>query len=327
MKQIISIQLLFIISIVTYSQDIDKYFGLTNEARELFRSGDFSQSGLKFYESQTIAGIKPRFEDYYDAACSWALSNKTDSAFNQLLLGIDKYNYTQVDELKKDTCLTSLHNDSRWSELITKVETNKQDSEKKVDNYLAAILDTIYHDDQGCREKWIEVEKKYGYNSEEAKAMSRKVREIDSINTIKVTAIIDTYGWLGKDVVGEKGNTTIFLVIQHADTITQKKYLPIMREAVKNNNARPKDLALLEDRVGLYMNNLQVYGSQLFRDPSGVERYCVRPLIDPENVNKKRYEVGLGSIEEYVNFFGCSWSIERYYKILPLVVDQEKIAL
>ncbi len=72
----------------------------------------------------------------------------------------------------------------------------------------------------------------------------------DSKNLLIVKEIIDTKGWLGPDVIGEKGNTTLFLVIQHADPATQEKYLPVLRKAVQEGNAAPQDLALLEDRTG-----------------------------------------------------------------------------
>lgn len=53
------------------------------------------------------------------------------------------------------------------------------------------------------------------------------------------------------EVVGNKGSTTLFLVIQHADLGTQVKYLPMVREAVKQHKAQASNLALLEDRVAL----------------------------------------------------------------------------
>jgi hypothetical protein len=62
---------------------------------------------------------------------------------------------------------------------------------------------------------------------------------------------LDKYGWLGADVVGGQGNSTLFLVIQHSDQATQEKYLPMMREAVKNGKAQGSSLALLEDRAAL----------------------------------------------------------------------------
>ncbi len=44
----------------------------------------------------------------------------------------------------------------------------------------------------------------------------------DSLNLQKISQILDKYGWVGAEKVGEKANQTLFLVIQHADLKTQK---------------------------------------------------------------------------------------------------------
>ena len=72
----------------------------------------------------------------------------------------------------------------------------------------------------------------------------------DSINLIKVMKILDERGWLGKNVVGTQGNQTLFLVIQHADLEYQQKYLPMMREAVKDGNANPANQCGQGPRAG-----------------------------------------------------------------------------
>ncbi|MEZ5038583.1 MAG: DUF6624 domain-containing protein [Saprospiraceae bacterium] len=71
-------------------------------------------------------------------------------------------------------------------------------------------------------------------------------------------------GWLGADVIGNQGNSTLFLVIQHADIETQEKYLPMMRDAVSKGNARASSLALLEDRVALRKGEKQIFSTQSF---------------------------------------------------------------
>ena len=133
----------------------------------------------------------------------------------------------------------------------------------------------------------------------------------DSINVSKVSSILDKHGWLGEDVIGPQGNSTLFLVIQHANLATQEKYLPMMREAVKLRKAWSSNLALLEDRVALKRGNKQRYGSQIGQNPN-TGSYYVLPLEDPENVDKRRAEVHLPPLREYVSRWGIIWSIERY---------------
>ena len=71
---------------------------------------------------------------------------------------------------------------------------------------------------------------------------------------------------ISKEVVGQTGNSTLFLVIQHSDSATQEKYLPILKKAVKQNKASPGDLALLIDRLSVAKHGYQIYGSQVHED-------------------------------------------------------------
>ncbi len=142
----------------------------------------------------------------------------------------------------------------------------------------------------------------------------QKINEIDSVNLVKVKKILDERGWLGDDVIGSQGNTTLFLVIQHSDQKTQEQYLPMMREAVKKGNARPSSLALLEDRVALGQGKKQTYGSQIGYDDGGA---YVLPLDDPDHVDERRASVGLGKLQDYVSQWNITWEAEEYKKKLP----------
>ena len=84
----------------------------------------------------------------------------------------------------------------------------------------------------------------------------------------------------------------------------------MMSEAVKKRNAIPSSLALLEDRVALRQGNRQIYGSQIGRDKE-TGAYFVSPLIDPENVDKRRAKVGLGTLADYVGHWDVTWNIEK----------------
>jgi hypothetical protein len=111
-------------------------------------------------------------------------------------------------------------------------------------------------------------------------------------------------------------------VIQHADIATQQKYLPMMREAVKKGNARPSSLALLEDRVLLRTGKNQIYGSQIGTDPKTNLNY-VLPLDDPENVDKRRAEVELQPLADYISHWNLTWDVEAYKKQLPDLIEKE----
>ena len=178
---------------------------------------------------------------------------------------------------------------------------------------LASILDTIHQEDQKYREGLDTIYKKYGWDSKETKDVWKIINEKDSINLIKVEKILAEYGWLGADIVGKQGNKTLFLVIQHANLQTQIKYLPMFREAVKNGKAEGGSLATMEDRVLISQGEKQIYGSQLAGDYK-TKLYVLSPMIDPDNVDKRRAEVGLEPIAEYLKIFDVTWDVEKFKK-------------
>lgn len=174
---------------------------------------------------------------------------------------------------------------------------------------LAARLDTIYQQDQGSRTKLDSLQKKFGWESEQVQSLLPSMMTQDSLNLIELKKIIDTYGWLGPDEVGTRGASTIFLVIQHADSLTQVTYFPIMQQAVKKGKAKPQDLALLEDRILTKQGKEQVYGSQVRINEAG--KFEFFPIKDELNVNKRRATVGLGPLEEYAKYFNINYILPK----------------
>lgn len=192
----------------------------------------------------------------------------------------------------------------------------QEKAEANLDKPLVAILDTIFQEDQGLRRQVNDLEEKYGRDSDEVNVLWESIAEKDSINLAKVQKILDERGWLGPNVIGNQGNATLFLVIQHAELPIQEKYLPTMRQAVKKGNASANRLALLEDRVALRQGKRQIYGSQIGRDQETGEFY-VSPLDDPDNVDKRRAEVGLGRLQDYISNWNLKWEVEKYKTQLP----------
>lgn len=129
----------------------------------------------------------------------------------------------------------------------------------------------------------------------------------DSLNLLRVTAILDSAGWLSAEEVGDRGNQALFLVLQHADRqpAVQARYLPIMREAVAEGRARPHELAMLEDRVAVNSGHPQIYGSQIgWKDG----KPFMQPIEDEARVNERRAAVGLEPLERYAERFGLQWT-------------------
>lgn len=186
------------------------------------------------------------------------------------------------------------------------------------------VLIQVDIDDQKYRNEMDAVQEKYGGDSKETKDLFKNMGISDSLNLIIAEKIIDKYGWLGADEIGNQANTALFMVIQHNDLKTQEKYLPVIREAVRNGKAKASDLALLEDRVALQEGRSQIYGSQLSWNLK-TNTYIILPIIDPDNLDKRRAAVGLMAYADYLKGLNIMWNLEQYKKDLPEIEKQFKL--
>ncbi|MBT2621972.1 MULTISPECIES: DUF6624 domain-containing protein [Chryseobacterium] len=322
MKKTILVFIIILTTNFSFGQSVPKeYHDKVKTAESLYNAKEFRNSADRYSEAFKSNGWQGSINDRYNAACSWALASVPDSAFFQLNRVAAKY--TNYNHITTDTDLNSLHADIRWKPLLEKIKQNKDKAEANLNKPLVEMLSNIYIEDQKYRKEIDGIEKKYGQNSKEIKDHWKMIDEKDSLNLIEVKKILDKYGWVGPDVVGGQGSTTLFLVIQHADLATQEKYLPMMRDAVKNGKAQGSSLALLEDRVALRQGKKQIYGSQIGRDQQ-TQVYFVSPLEDPDNVDKRRAEVGLPPLAEYVSNWQIKWDVEQYKKELPKLEEKTK---
>jgi len=189
---------------------------------------------------------------------------------------------------------------------------------KRSGRYEASLADTlteIYHSDQGIRARYFDTADEFGWHADTTIKIGQIMWHQDSLNLLFVDSLLHARGWLGKEVIGQRGNQTLFLVIQHANDSIRARYLPLMRDAVKKGNAQIRDLALLEDRVALAQGRKQVYGSQIESDEKG--HTFVAPMIEPDQVDKRRKAVGLNSMSENLKRFNMKWDAETYKKMLP----------
>jgi hypothetical protein len=309
---------------IIFGQDIPKvYYDLVHKADSLYKSNDYKNAASSYSEAFQTIGWKGTSNDRYGAACCWALANVPDSAFFSLYRIATLMDYPYYGAIMSDVDLESLHRDSRWDPLVQIIKANRDKAEPNRNKQLVDLLDTIYIEDQIYRKQSKKIEAKFGFNSNQMETHWALIQKTDSVNLIKVTVILDSYGWLGPDSIGEQGSKTLFLVIQHSELAIQEKYLPLMRDAVQKGKAKGYDLALLEDRVALRNNKKQIYGSQIGRDTETLQ-YYVSPLEDPDNVDKRRTTVGLGPLAEYVSRWGIKWDVEQYKKELPNIESRRK---
>jgi len=286
-----------------------------------YRAKDYKGS-VVYYEKAFKIEHKSS-SDLYNGACAAALNHDDEKAFKWLDLAIDN-GYENIVHIKIDNDLESLHNKKEWTKTLDKLQKQIDILSANYDKPLQKELLEIYTEDQGIRGDFMKIYKDPNSDKKKIDSIGKLMRKKDSINLIKVIKILDEKGWVGKDVVGAQANQTLFLVIQHSDLKYQQKYLPMMREAVKKGNANPGNLAYLEDRVALREGRRQIYGSQSSKNKM-TNKLHISPMIDPDNVDKRRAEVGLGTMAEYAAKMNIEWNLEAYKKELPEIEKLENI--
>ena len=147
-------------------------------------------------------------------------------------------------------------------------------------------------EDEGLREELqSEGSLENGYHAE-LEAMHEK-------HAARLEAIVGEHGWPGIALVGERGATAAWLVAQHAvgEPALMRRALKLMALAATRNDIPRWQLAMLTDRICLFEGKPQRYGTQFDWDENG-ELNPFPEIENPEEVDGRRAEVGLGPLEQ-----------------------------
>jgi hypothetical protein len=280
------------------------------EARRLYQAKDYAQALQAFAEG--LQAESTRAKDLVAGAGAAAALGERDLALRWLRLAMAK-GWKMTPRVSSNPDFAALHDTDEWKQLVAAMPSHAARVSEGTDKGLQAKLVAILEEDQKYRLQLDDVEKTFGRNSKELRQLWKTIEEKDKVNLLTVTKILDENGWLGPETVGSDGSDALFLVIQHADHATQLKYLPLMRDAVKNKKAEASSLALLEDRVAIGEGRRQIYGSQIRRD-EGTGSYRVLPLEDPDHVDQRRASVGLSPLSDYVAHWAITWDVEAFKK-------------
>ena len=179
-----------------------------------------------------------------------------------------------------------------------KSDSEQQKTEPKLPNISKELKERVARD-QKAREAMIKsMQQNASGGFKIDSGIMNELTAIDKENTAWLEKQIETHGWLGKSLVGKSGAHDAWLLVQHADLNLnfQKKCLDLMSK-MPTGEVSPVDIAYLTDRVLSAEGKPQRYGTQC-ETVDGKAK--VKNVEDPENLNKRRAELGLEPIEEYL---------------------------
>lgn len=129
------------------------------------------------------------------------------------------------------------------------------------------------------------------------------IAQMDEFHLTKMKQILLQYGWITISKFGQDADRQAWLLVQHADhdPLFQAGCLYILSCLIDKGETNKKNYAYLYDRVALKFQSLgmkQRYGTQLSLGNKEFELLPYEGSI--EEINRKRSEVGLPPLEEYL---------------------------
>jgi hypothetical protein len=121
----------------------------------------------------------------------------------------------------------------------------------------------------------------------------------DEQNLAWIKQFIQTNGYPGKTMVGEKYAEVAWLVLQHGGQDDLKMFLPLIKDAYLHGEIDPLCYAKSKDRVLIGENRAQLYGTQLSFD-SKIQTHSIYKIRFDRMVNTRRKKLGLEDVESYL---------------------------
>jgi len=176
------------------------------------------------------------------------------------------------------------------------------------DSTLSKIIDSLEFEDQKWRILLRQINNKE-IDSLSSEFVGQQIKLTDSLNFIQIHALFSQHGYLGYDKIGIESSHNFWLLVQHADKHPefQDSVLVTMKIEADKGNSSLSDYAYLLDRVKVNTGQAQIYGTQMTIN-SDKTSFEPKTVIDPDKLNERRKQVGLNTIEEYIQIMN-----ERYY--------------
>jgi len=127
------------------------------------------------------------------------------------------------------------------------------------------------------------------------------MEQIDRQNLALVLEHLPPEGWYLKSQQGIEVATTAFLVIQHSDIETWRRFVPVLEALVPLGEVDGASFGLMYDRLALAEGRPQRYGSQMACIQG---KWQVQNLEAPDAVNQRRRDMGFAqTLEDYEAMF------------------------
>jgi hypothetical protein len=143
--------------------------------------------------------------------------------------------------------------------------------------------------------------KEHGYDSKQMVENEQLIAQADAENQIAAKAIFEEYGYPSFKLVGKEKSHEFWTIVLNsdADVDFQLAVLKVMDRLIHKGDADANDYAYLSDRVRINLGMKQIYGTQLQYNETN-QSYEPYELNMPEEVDKRRAELQMGTLADYI---------------------------
>lgn len=120
----------------------------------------------------------------------------------------------------------------------------------------------------------------------------------DDVRRLRMKQIIAKYGWPGRTLVGSEAATAAYLIVSHSQDLPLQKLSLELMTKLGTTEVENKQIATLTDRILLAEDKKQRYGQMYSFAADGTP--IPKPIEDEVNVDKRRAELGLEPLAEYL---------------------------
>lgn len=155
---------------------------------------------------------------------------------------------------------------------------------------------------------------------------NERIRAIDRAHAARLSEIVDAIGWPTRELVGVEAAQGAFVVVQHAghDLELQNRCLALMVDQVEQGRLPAPYVALLTDRIRLFAQQPQVFGTQMtFKaGDDGIAR-CVPAVAieDPANLDARRDLMGLPPHAQFIAQLEQAYQTQHGGAFASVLVD------
>mgnify|MGYP001385275802 CR=1 FL=1 len=257
-----------------------------------YEAGDYQKS-----IENSLQNNKVSYQDLYRIAQCYALLNKSDSAYIYLNRFIDTIMIDCRVVLIDDDFKLLRNKSTEWAKITDKIESKFFDSlEKSVNKEFALELFRLGVEEMKYSYFDISFDKSEKLATNQIwKKQSKVIKDFDKL--------VRKYGFPTQSLVGDDALYTSIEIILHPP-IKEKNYL-MLQKAFEEGEYLPAHYAWITDRWLTQNGKLQLYGTifSYQQNADGSTSNILMPVEDFANLNKRRAEIGLQTIEEDLKIF------------------------